>query len=262
MKYSACIEMLFTEYAFTDRIYQAKKAGFDSVEFWLWKNKDIKAIKTALQETGLEVGVFQGNVNGRMIDPGDKDRYISGVQESIETAKELNTKYLFLMTDILQEDRTVLEPENPIADRDKSNAVKEVLLALKPMAEAAGITMVIEPLNVYVDHMGYHLKNSKPAFDLVKEINSENIKALYDVYHMQIMEGNLISTIKNNLNEIGYVHVADVPGRHEPGTGEINYFNIRKALKESGYNGFVGFEFEPSQKTEQSLELSKKIFEF
>lgn len=258
MKYSACIEMLFQEYDFIERIYKAKEAGFSAVEFWLWQPKDLEGIKKALDETGLELAVFQGNIEGRMIDPKDNELYISGVKKSVEAAKKLGAKHLFLMTDILQEDRTVLEPPYPISEEDKIASIKYVLNTLKPVAEEAGITMVIEPLNIYVDHKGYYLSHSKPAFDLVREIGSPNIKALYDIYHMQIMEGNIIQTLKDNMDAIGYIHIADVPGRHQPGTGEINFKNIFKVIRELNYKGMVGFEFEPTAKSEEVL---KKVFE-
>lgn len=262
MKYSACIEMLFQEVEFTGRIHEAKKAGFDAVEFWLWQNKDLAAIKKALDETGMEAAIFQGNTGGRMIDPGDNEKYVSGVKKSIETAKYLGTKHLFLMTDILKTDRTVQEPPYAISPPDKIKSVKTVLTELKPLAEDAGITLVIEPLNVLVDHKGYYLDHSKPAFDLAREIDTPNIRVLYDVYHMQIMEGNIIQTLKDNIELIGYIHVADVPGRNEPGTGEINYQNICKTLQNIGYDKTVGFEFQPTATTLDSLKVSKKIFRF
>jgi hydroxypyruvate isomerase len=258
MKFSACIEMLYQDSEFIERIYRAKRSGFDAVEFWLWQPKDIDAIKKALNETGLEIGIFQANIEGRMIDPKDNEIYISGVKKSIETAKKLGAKHLFLMTDILQADRTVLEPSYPITEEDKIKSIKTVLKTLKPLAEEAGITLVVEPLNIYVDHMGYYLSHSKPAFDLIREIDSKNIKVLYDVYHMQIMEGNIIQTIKDNIDAIGYIHIADVPGRFQPGTGEINFKNVIKTIREMNYQGVVGFEFEPVGKSE---DVVREVFD-
>src|SRR5665647_183354 len=105
MKFSACIEMLYQDSDLIERIYRAKKSGFDAVEFWLWQNKDLDAVKKAIDETGMEVAIFQSNIEGRMIDPKDNEIYIAGVKKSIETAKKLGTKHLFVMTDILQADR-------------------------------------------------------------------------------------------------------------------------------------------------------------
>lgn len=262
MKYSACIEMLFGEVDFVERIAKAKGSGFDAVEFWLWQPKDLGKIKKALDDTGMEVGIFQGNIEGRMIDPKDNNIYVEGVKKSIEVAKGLGVKHLFLMTDILKEDRTVQEPPYPISEQEKLASVKNILKTLRPAAEEAGIMLVIEPLNIHVDHKGYYLDHSAPAFDLVREIDSPDIRVLYDVYHMQIMEGNIIQTLKDNIDAIGYVHVADVPGRNEPGTGEINFRNIYRTLKELKYAGNVGFEFMPTGGTVESLREARECFQF
>lgn len=259
MKYSCCIEMIFTEFDFIERIYKAKEAGFDCIEFWCWENKDVAAIKKALDETGMEVAIFQGNLEGRMIDAKDHDKYVQGVLKSVETAKYLGAKTLFLMSDIMKEDRSVLEAPYPITFDEKMLSSKAVLEALIPVAEKNDITFVIEPLNTLVDHKGYSLCNSRPAIELIREINHPNIKVLYDAYHMQIMEGNIIETIKEGIETFGYFHVADVPGRFEPGTGELNYTNIVKVLKEVNYSGKIGFEFTP--KSGNSEETVKKVFE-
>jgi hydroxypyruvate isomerase len=121
----------------------------------------------------------------------------------------------------------------------------DVLKSLAATAEAANITLVLEALNTLVDHPGNFLTFTKDAAELIRVINSSNIKILYDIYHMQIMEGNLIDTLKAYIDAIGYIHVADVPGRHEPGTGEINFANVMSVLKELDYDGIVGFELNP-----------------
>ena len=259
MKFSCCIEMIFTEFSFIDRIYKAKEAGFDCVEFWVWENKDIDAIKKALDETGLKAGIFQANISGRMVDKKDNAKYIADVEKSVKIGKKLGVKHMFLMSDILKEDRSVLEAPHPISDKQKIENTKLLLTKLAPLGEQNGITFVIEPLNTKVDHRGYSLSHSQPAFDLIREINHPNIKVLYDAYHMQIMEGNVIETIKANIDAIGYFHVADVPGRFEPGTGELNYKNIIAALKKAGYKGTVGFEFTP--KNGKSMETVKRVFD-
>lgn len=258
MKYSACIEMLFTEYPFVERIYRAQEAGFDAVEFWDWQSKDLNAIEKALTDTGLRVGVFQGDTAGRMTTPADQDLYLAGVMKSLEPAKRLRVGALFLMSDILKADRTVEKPPVQIPGETKRQASMRVLRALREVAEGENITFVIEPLNTYVDHMGYSLNHSKPAFEMVREVGSPNIKVVYDIYHMQIMEGNIINTIKQNMDAIGYIHVADVPGRNQPGTGELNYTNIVDALREVKYEGIMGFEFAP--KGASSAEVVRQVF--
>ena len=243
MKYSCCIEMLFTEFEFVERIYKAKEAGFDCVEFWCWENKDLEAIKKALEDTEMEVAIMQGNLEGRMVDFKDHDLYVAGVKKSAAVAKEMGIKNLFLMSDVMAEDRSVKEGPYPITPEEKKEATLAVLRTLAPVAEEYGITFVIEPLNTIVDHKGYSLCDSRTGMDIIKEIDHPNIRLLYDAYHMQIMEGNIIDTIKAGYDTFGYFHIADVPGRCQPGTGELNYARIVEALKETGYDRYIGFEF-------------------
>jgi len=115
---------------------------------------------------------------------------------------------------------------------------------------------VLEPLNVHVDHPGYFLNHSALGFELVRAVGSPYIRLLFDIYHMQVMEGNIIQSLTGNLDVIGHVHVADVPGRHEPGTGELHYGNIFRALRQAGYDRYVGFEFEPTVASEQAAATS------
>jgi hydroxypyruvate isomerase len=255
--------MLFPEVPFLERIRKAKANGFTHVEFWLWQDKNLEEIGETLQREGMKLGVFQGNTRGTMVDPADHAAYCEGVLESMEIAKKLGAENLFCMTDILRaSDRTVEPAKRPIPFEEKEAAVVSVLKELAPAAAAAGITLLAEPLNTLVDHAGYFIERSSIAWEIHRKVGSPAAKILYDVYHMQVMEGNLISTIRANAKAIGYIHVADVPGRHEPGTGEINYRNVAAALRDSGYDGAVGFEFIPSRKTEEALAEARAAFRF
>jgi hydroxypyruvate isomerase len=131
----------------------------------------------------------------------------------------------------------------------------ETLKKLAPRAEKAKVTLLLEALNTRVDHPGNFLSSTGLAAELVGSMASRWIKILYDIYHMQIMEGNLIDTLRNYIDLIRYIHVADVPGRHEPGTGEINFPNVMTALRELGYGGFVGFELSPLQEPGKAASL-------
>jgi len=262
MKFSVCIELLFTEYRFVKRIEMAKKFNFDAVEFWDWKEKDIEAIRNECKNNGIEIAAFVGNTKGQMVNPDDNDKFIDGVKESINMAKDLNCQNLILTTNTLREDRSVAPLSKDISKNEKRENIIKVLTQLVPIAEDADVVLNIEPLNVIVDHKGYFLKYSNNGFDILKEISSSNVKLLYDIYHMQIMEGNIISNLINNINLIGHIHIADVPGRHEPGSGELNYKNIYEKLKEIDYKRFIGFEFIPSTSTKSSLSAVKNIFRF
>lgn len=245
MKFSCCVEMIYTDLPFIDRFYKAKEDGFKYVEFWNWDNKDIPAIKKVLEETGLKIAAFQGNSGGRMVDAREHDAYMCGVQQGIEVAKEIGALNMFLMSDILQEDRSVKPLDIHLTDEEKEENSIIILRQIASLLEGANLVAVIEPLNTTVDHHGYSLYSTKDGVRLLDQVKSPNIKLLYDAYHMQIMEGDIINNINRYHNYFGHFHMADVPGRHEPGTGELNYFNILKALQETGYDRVIGFELEP-----------------
>lgn len=245
MKFSCCIEMIYLEYDFLERIRKAKEDGFEYFEFWNWDNKDIPAIRRVMDETGMKLAAFQGNSEGRMCDALDADIYLEGVKKGIAVAKELRAENMFLMSDIMQEDRSVKPFDRPVTEEEKRQASLAMLKKVAGLVEEAGVTAVIEPLNTIVDHSGYSLCHTEPAVELLKEAGSPNIRLLYDAYHMQIMEGNICDTIKKYSSYFGHFHIADVPGRCEPGTGELNYTNILKTLKETGYERICGFECTP-----------------
>ena len=256
MKASVCIEMIFTEYPFLERIEKAAEAGFDAIEFWNWDNKDLPAIKAAADKVGLAIASFQSNLGGTLIHPDQRDSFVAGVKKSLGKVPEMDAPALFLLTDELGDDRSVRFQFPELSEDAKYQSVLDGLKTLAPLAEEAGVTLVLEPLNITVDHPGYFLHRSAVGLDLVRAVDSPHIKLLYDIYHMQVMEGNIIETLTRNLDVIGHVHVADVPGRHEPGTGELNYANIFRALRAAGYDRYVGFEFEPTVSSEEAAAAS------
>ncbi|MDQ0058974.1 hydroxypyruvate isomerase [Paenibacillus harenae] len=128
-----------------------------------------------------------------------------------------------------------------------------------PIAEEAGITLLLEPLNTAVDHPGYLLTSSSEAFNLIELVNSDHVKVLFDIYHQQITEGNLIRSMLGNLQSIGHLHAAGCPGRHELQFGEIHYANVIQALRSAGYSNYFGLEFFPSAQPSQGLEFAKSL---
>ena len=261
MKSSVCIEMVFTEVPFLERIEKAAKAGFDAIEFWNWDNKDLPAVKAAVEEAGIGIASFQSNLGGTLIHPEQREGFAASIAQSLEKAREVGSSGLFLLTDELAEDRSVRFRYPELTAEEKYESVLEGLRLIAPLAEKAGITLVLEPLNSQVDHVGYFLDYSATGFELVRAVDSPYIKLLYDIYHMQIMEGNIIQTLTGNLDVIGHVHVADVPGRHEPGTGELNFANIFKALREAGYDKYVGFELDPTVSSEEAMAACLALLE-
>jgi hydroxypyruvate isomerase len=244
--------MIYTEYPFLERIQKAAQQGFDAIEFWNWDNKDMPTVKETTQRAGIKIATFQSNLGGTLIHPEHRAGFVAGIQKSLEKAREMGVHTLFLLTDELGDDRSVRYQYPQLSTEEKYENVLAGLKTIAPLAEKAGVTLVLEPLNIYVDHPGYYLHGSALGFDLIRAVDSPNIRLLYDIYHMQVMEGNLITSLTHNLDVIGHVHVADVPGRHQPGTGEINYANVFKALKEAGYEKYIGLEFAPTVASEQA----------
>jgi len=241
--------MLFTEVPFIDRIAKAAEAGFDAIEFWNWDNKDLAAVKDAVASTGIRIASFQSNRGGTLIEPSHREKFVAGIQESLEKARDLGSDALFLLTDELGDDRSVKFKSN-LPFEEKRKSVLAGLKAIAPLAEKAEITIVLEPLNTLIDHPGYFLDSVDLGAQLVRETASPRIRLLFDIYHVQVMQGNLIERLREHLDVIGHVHVADVPGRHEPGTGEINYRNVFSSLREAGYDKTVGFEYGPTLASE------------
>ncbi|MEM2921714.1 MAG: TIM barrel protein [Candidatus Bathyarchaeia archaeon] len=252
VKLSVCVEMIFTELPFLDRIGAVAEAEFEALEFWGWRNKDIDAILKRKEEHGLEVSSFGVDPGGNIVDYNTRDVFIKGLRDSIEVAHKLGCARLIVTTgnEMTGVPRVV----------QHQNVVKILKDAAK-LAENANITLVLEPLNVLVDHKGYYLYSSSEGFEILREVGSPNVKLLYDIYHQQITEGNLIETISNNIKLIGHFHAADVPGRHEFGTGEINYSNVLKRIDELGYDGFVGLEFMPLEDSKEALKAVRRVLE-
>jgi hydroxypyruvate isomerase len=239
--------MLFGEVPFEDRFGLTKESGFDYLEFWSWKDKDIQKIKELCRANDLKIASFSGDQDFSMIDANQKADYVAFVLESIEMAKILNCKNLVIHSNALGENGVVINHYPNIADPNKIAAMLDVLKTLAIEAKKSNVTLVLEALNTMVDHSGNFLASTRQAAELIRSVNSSHIKILYDIYHMQIMEGNIIDTLNRYIDTIGYIHVADVPGRHEPGTGEINFGNVIKTLEKLKYKGIIGFELAPLQ---------------
>ena len=242
-KISACIEMLFKELDVNERPARAAECGAEGIEFWGHGNKDIPALMAACREAKISVAGC-GGTGASLVDPGTEDAAVADMRASIALATEHGIPTLIATTGQAIEG----------LDRRRQHAgIVKRLKAVAPEAEAAGVAFVLEPLNVKVDHKGYYLETSAEGFEIVDEVASGAVKLLYDIYHQQITEGDLIRTLTGNVDRIGHVHLADHPGRGEPGTGEINCPNVVRALGEAGYTGYVGLEYRPRGDSAESV---------
>ena len=246
---SVCIEMVFRPLEFVERIEAVARAGYPAFEFWGWQDKDMPAVKETKERLGLECAGF-GVRGGTLLDPANHQHFWDTLGQAAEWAKQLKCPSLIVTTGNTLPD---VSREQQLAD------LRRGLEGVAKAAQAGGVVAVVEPLNSKVDHKGYFLDHGPEAFQLVEEINNPHLRVLYDIYHMQIMDGDIIATIEQQIDKIGHFHVADVPGRHEPGTGELNYQNIFRRIDATGYKGFVGLEYRPSADHAASLDHVKSL---
>ena len=259
MKYSICIDTLYKEEDFERRIDKAAEDGFSYVEFWTWQNRDIDKIKLAASDPRIRIAGFSGDDEYSMIYEDESAQYIEFLKRSILVAKNLCCDNLIIHSDAIMPDGSAKVRDIYLSPVEKEGNLKNLLSRISDIIESEEITLVLEPLNDIVDHKFYFLNSSEKAFEIIRDIGSNKIKVLFDIYHMQIMGGNILQTIERNLEFIGYIHIADVPGRHEPGTGELNYKNIIRQLGSMGFDGVIGFELEPLNSSQDAIKAIKEI---
>ncbi|WP_165822414.1 hydroxypyruvate isomerase family protein [Paenibacillus montanisoli] len=252
MIFSPCIDIIFSHHdlSFSEKVRKVHKLGYSAYEFWSWTDLDLNEVENVQNELGIKAATFIANASP-LIHPNYRSHYEEEVIRSIAVAQRLGTKNLLTLTG--------WQTYDEIPRESQYQSIVEGLKRVAPHLEQSGITIVLESLNEF-DHPGYFLRSSQEAFSIIDEVGSPNIKVLFDIYHQQISEGNLTPNIINNLDKIGYFHIADHPGRNEPGTGEINYHNILRAIEQAGYTGFLGLEYKPEMDPELSLQTFKENY--
>lgn len=249
-KFCANLTMMFNEVEFLARFERASKAGFKAVEYLFPYGWPKDQLADTLQSNGLEqalhnlpAGDWAAGERGIACLPGRVGEFQDCVGTAIEYAKTLKCPALNCLVGLTPHDHA----------KDK---VQEVLVGNLKFAAAAlakeGIRLLVEALNDQ-DIPGFHLVSTRDVLDLLDEVGHPNLGLQYDIYHMQKMEGNLIATIEKHVARIGHMQLADNPGRHEPGTGEINFPNLFSAIDDAGYEGWIGCEYIPAGKSEEGL---------
>ena len=249
-RFAANISMLFTEHPFDQRIERAAETGFKAVEILYPYTEDTDAIVKALAAHNVELALFNvpaGNVaggeRGFANDPRRVDEFRAGVDKAMSLASELGCKRLNCLAGLTLTDVNI---------HDQWETLRGNLTYAAEQAGKHGVTQLVEPLNT-IDNPGFMICSPHRGFSLIDEIGHPNLLVQYDLYHAQRTEGNLATTIRDHIGQIGHIQIADNPGRHEPGTGEINYPYMFKTLDEAGYAGWVSLEYSPSKETVQSL---------
>lgn len=231
--------------SFDERLETAAKAGLQSVELVSehaqWTEADVNRYKKQIRSMGLGMDTIlaQDNWTKRpvsMVNPDNREGFLNDVKTSIEFAKKLEIPQIILMSG----------NELPGVPREAQYAsLLEGSKRAADLAAAAKLTLIIEPLNAKVNHKGYYLSTCVEGLKLVKEVDNPHFKLLFDIYHEQVQIGNVIRTLTEAQPYVAVFHIADNPGRNDPGTGEMNYDNIYKAIYKTGYSGYITMEYIP-----------------
>ncbi|GEN25329.1 hydroxypyruvate isomerase [Halomonas cupida] len=249
-RFAANLSMLFTEVDFLDRFEAAAQAGFKGVEYLFPYDYPAEEIKQRLDANGLEqvlhnlpAGDWGAGERGIACHPDRVEEFRAGVDTAIEYATTLGCRQVNCLAGIVPEGVTQEQAHRTLVDNLRYAAER---------LEQAGILLIAEPINTR-DIPGFFLNRTEQALALFDEVGSDNLKLQYDIYHMQIMEGDLAPTIERHLARIAHVQLADNPGRHEPGSGEINYPFLFAHLERLGYTGWIGCEYKPATTTQEGL---------
>jgi hydroxypyruvate isomerase len=252
MRLAVCAEMVFTDLPMIERVERIHAAGFD-VEIWDHTTKDIEA----LRNTGATFSSMTGYVRGALT--FDQDQLLKTAEQSIEVAHRLGCPRLNLHGTELGEGGLPRVPQYEVTGEMWLTAAK-TLTQLAELGERNDVTFVLENLNTEVDHPGVPFARAADTYALVKAVDHPHLRLMLDLYHAQIGEGNLIALLEKTFPYIGEIQIADVPGRCEPGTGEINYPAIAGALRRIGYTGTIGLEAFASSDSELALRRFRDAF--
>lgn len=249
-KFAANLSMLFADAPFLDRFARARQAGFEAVEFLFPYAYPAEQIAALLQQHQLKLVLFNlppgdwdGGERGMACHPHRIEEFRASVATALRYATALGVTQLHCMAGKI--------PPGVTPGQARATYLDNLRYAAQQLAPA-GINLLIEPINHY-DMPGYFLNRSSQAIEIIGEAACPNLFLQYDIYHMQRMEGELSNTIKANLPLIKHMQIADTPGRHEPGSGEINYRHLFAFIDQIGYDGWLGCEYNPAAATEAGL---------
>lgn len=247
MKYSLCIGA----YEGRDVIYHLEKVKehqFHGLEYYNWWDLDLKHVAKEQERIGIGINATCTRFFN-LVDERKRDTYVQGIKDTLEACAILGIKSI-----ITQTGQTI-----PGKSREEQQqAMIETLKQCASLCEKADVTLEVEPLNGLVDHPGHFLTYSNESAHIIKQVGSSHVKLLFDVYHQQVTEGNIIRNITEYYQSINHFHIADNPGRTEPGTGELNFLSILRSIKALGYTGFIGLENQYTINTDEALDQFKQ----
>ena len=249
MRLCVPIPCFFGDMDFCEGLRRVKALGYDAAETYNWKGLDFDAVRRTCEETGVEL-LSMCTSEFRMTDPTFRQAWLDGLEESCQAANRMGVKRL--ITQVGQDTGAPREQQHA--------AIVETLNLARPILEKSGVTIMLEPLNTLVNHPGYYLWSAVEGFEIIREVNHPLVKLVYDIYHQQVMEGNIIPNITKNLDCIAHLHSAGHPGRNELQYGENDYKVIFAAVDKAGYTGACGLEYRPLMDPEESLREVKRLY--
>ncbi len=238
-QFSACIEWLFAREGdiFADRIRLARQAGLSAVEFWRWTDKDLDAIVAAVAETGIAVAGLVAEPMIALTNPANREDWLQGLRESVAVARRLGAAVLIAQAgDDLSE----------FSDAEQRASLVAALTAGAGILKGSGVRLGLEPLNTMIDHAGYYLSSTVEGLDIVDEVGHPEIGIVYDLYHSAVMGEDMREVIGGRIDRVVHLHIADHPGRGDPGTGQIDLAERLDWLFAQGYRGRIGLEYRPA----------------
>ena len=249
MRLCVPIPCFFGDMDFCEGLRRVKTLGYDAAETYNWKGLDFDAVRRTCEETGVEL-LSMCTSEFRMTDPAFRQAWLDGLEESCQAANRMGVKRL--ITQVGQDTGAPREQQHA--------AIVETLNLARPILEKSGVTIMLEPLNTLVNHPGYYLWSAVEGFEIIHEVNHPLVKLVYDIYHQQVMEGNIIPNITKNLDCIAHLHSAGHPGRNELQYGENDYKVIFAAVDKAGYTGACGLEYRPLMDPEESLREAMRLY--
>lgn len=249
MRICVPVPCFFGQMDFCEAIDRIADLGFDAIETYDWRNLDLDAVRGRCARRGVEL-LSMCTTEFRLTDAAYRAAWLAGLERSCAAARRVGAGKL--ITQVGQDTGA------PRAAQHEN--IVETLRQAAPILEASGVTVMIEPLNTLYNHPGYYLWSAIEAFDIIREVNHPQVKVVYDIYHQQVMEGNIINNITQNLDCIAHLHSAGHPGRIELQFGENDYRYIWKRVDEAGYTGACGLEYNPTLDAEESLREFRRIY--
>lgn len=247
MRAAVCLDAVFHGTDTIDAMRRVLQLGYRDVELWSWWDRNMEQIHEETEKLGLRIHAICTKFIP-LTDSNQHASYREGLAETIEVAKKLNCKRIITQ---------VGAELQGLPREEQHRSIVAGLRSCVPMLEAAEITLSVEPLNVKVDHEGYFLYSSQEAFDIIREVGSEHIKILYDLYHQMVTEGDVRGILLGNLDHVAFLHAAGCPGRHELDTGDVDYGELFKQLRNKGYDDIVTLEYFPKEGTEPTAGLKR-----